>query len=415
VPMNYVVDSACEVAVIGLGFVGLPAAIMLARAGKKVIGVDIDDSLIRRLHAGECPINEPSVATVFHDAATRANFTATTTVPVADTYIIAVPTPLHARKKVAALDALEITTASIVSKLRRGALVIVESTIPPRTCEEIIKPILERSGLRVGADLLLAHCPERLYPGNVADEIINNDRIIGGCNDAANERASALYASFVRGKLLSTDMLTAEFCKLIENTYRDVNIALVNELAMVAERLGTSIDAAIDLANLHPRVSLLRPGIGVGGHCIPIDPWFIAEVAPEQTELIPAARRINDRMPYVIAGRIRHALAGIHDPSIGIYGVTYKPDVDDQRESPAWEIVRLLREDGYRVDVADPIAHLGEAKTLLELAAGKDALIVLVPHQQARRELAEQRDEIVSTLRHPILITFGSSSSDGTR
>jgi UDP-N-acetyl-D-mannosaminuronic acid dehydrogenase len=411
--MKYVVDSECDVAVVGLGFVGLPAAIMLAKAGKKVIGVDTDDQLVRRLQAGECPINEPSVATAFHDAATKANLTATKIVPVADTYIIAVPTPLHARKKVAALDALQMATVSIVSQLRRGALVIVESTIPPLSCEEIITPILERSGLKVGTDLLLAHCPERLYPGNVADEIINNDRIIGGCNAAANERASGLYASFVKGKLLPTDMLTAEFCKLMENTYRDVNIALVNELAMVAERLGTSIDAAIDLANLHPRVSLLRPGIGVGGHCIPIDPWFIAEVAPEQTELIPAARRINDRMPHVIAGRIRRALAGIHDPSIGIYGVTYKVDVDDQRESPAWEIVRLLREDGYRLDVADPIAHVGEAKTLLELASGKDALIVLVPHQPARSELAERRDEILRTLQHPILITFGSGSSNG--
>jgi len=411
--MKHVVDSECEVAVVGLGFVGLPAAIMLARAGKHVIGVDIDDSLIRRVQAGECPINEPSVATVFHDATTKANFTATKTVPVADTYIIAVPTPLHARKKVAALSALEMATASIVSQLRPGALVIIESTIPPLSCEETIKPILERSGLKVGTDLLLAHCPERLYPGNVADEIINNDRIIGGCNDVANKRAIAVYASFVQGKLLATDMLTAEFCKLMENTYRDVNIALANELAMVAERLGTSIDAAIELANMHPRVSLLQPGIGVGGHCIPIDPWFIAEVAPEQTQLIPAARRINDRMPHVIAGRIRRALAGVHDPSIGVYGVTYKPDVDDQRESPAWEIVRLLREDGYRLDVADPIAHLGEAKTLIELAAGKDALIVLVPHQLVLSELAERRDEITSILRHPILITFGAGSSNG--
>jgi UDP-N-acetyl-D-mannosaminuronic acid dehydrogenase len=411
--MKYVVDSECEVAVVGLGFVGLPAAIMLARAGKKVIGVDINQTLIQRLQAGDCPINEPSIATVFHHPATKSNFSSTNTVPVADTYIIAVPTPLHARKKVAALDALEITAASIVSKLRRGALVIVESTIPPLSCEETIRPILERSGLKVGTDLLLAHCPERLYPGNVADEIINNDRIIGGCNEAANERAIALYGSFVKGKLLATDMLTAEFCKLIENTYRDVNIALVNELAMVAERLGTSIDVAIDLANMHPRVSLLRPGIGVGGHCIPIDPWFIAEVAPEQTELIPAARRINDRMPHVIAGRIRRALAGIPDPLIGVYGVTYKPDVDDQRESPAWEIVRLLREDGYRLDVVDPIAHLGEAKTLLELAPGKDALIVLVPHQRVLSELALCRNDIVGNLRHPILITFGSGSQSG--
>ena len=252
--MRYVSDAVCDVAVVGLGFVGLPAAIMIARGGKQVIGVDIDDKLIRRLQAGECPINEAGVAAVFHDAVTRRNFTATDTVPIADAYVIAVPTPLHARKKVADLAALETATASIVSRLRRGALVIVESTIPPLCCDETVKPILERSGLKVGSDLLLAHCPERLYPGNVADEIIHNDRIIGGCNAAANQRATEIYATFVTGQLLVTDMLTAEFCKLIENTYRDVNIALVNELALVAERLGTSIDAAIELANRHPRV-----------------------------------------------------------------------------------------------------------------------------------------------------------------
>jgi len=405
--MRYVRDAECDVAVIGLGFVGLPAAIMIARGGKTVIGVDIDDRLLGKLAAGECPINEPGVAAVFDDPGTRANFRATRTVPVADAYVIAVPTPLHKRKKVADLDALEVATASIVDKLRPGALVIVESTIPPLCCDETVRPILERSGLSVGSDLLLAHCPERLYPGNVADEIINNDRIIGGCNAAANQRASEIYATFVKGQLLPTDMLTAEFCKLIENTYRDVNIALVNELALVAERLGTSIDAAIELANRHPRVSLLRPGIGVGGHCIPIDPWFIAEVAPEQTELIPAARRINDRMPHVIAGRIRRAVAGVADPLIGVYGVTYKPDVDDQRESPAWEIISLLRHDGFRLEIADPVAHLGEAKTLRELAAGKDALVVLVPHEGARKELAEHRDELVAALRSPILLSFG--------
>jgi len=404
--MRHVREAECDVAVVGLGFVGLPAAILLARGGKKVIGVDINQQLSDRLQAGECPINEPGVAAVFHDQATRANFRATTTVPVAEAYVIAVPTPLHARKKVADLDALEIATASIVAKLRSGALVIVESTIPPLCCEETVKPILERSGLKVGTDLLLAHCPERLYPGNVAHEIIHNDRIIGGCNARANERASEIYASFVKGELLRTDMLTAEFCKLIENTYRDVNIALVNELALVAERLGTSIDAAIELANRHPRVSLLRPGIGVGGHCIPIDPWFIAEVAPEQTELIPAARRINDRMPSVIAGRIRRAVAEIPDPLIGIYGVTYKADVDDQRESPAWEIIRLLKADGYRLEISDPIAKVGEARSLRELAAGKDALVVLVPHQPAQRELGECRDELVRTLRSPILMVF---------
>jgi UDP-N-acetyl-D-mannosaminuronic acid dehydrogenase len=403
---KYVTGAECDVAVIGLGFVGLPAAILFARGGKSVIGVDIDDNLVRKLQSGECPIDESGVIDAFRDEATRKNFRAVRTVPVADAYVIAVPTPLHVRKKVADLEALEAATASILPVLRKGALVIVESTVPPSCCDEVVKPILARSGLAIGSDVLVAHCPERLYPGNVAHEIIYNDRIIGGCTPAATERAIELYATFVKGALLPTDALTAEFCKLIENTYRDVNIALANELSLVAERLGASIDAAIDLANRHPRVSLLRPGIGVGGHCIPIDPWFVAEVAPEETALIPTARRINDRMPDTIARRIRRAVAHIPDPLIGVYGVTYKPDVNDQRESPAWEIIHMLREDGYRLDIADPVARVGEARDLAALARGKDALVVLVPHDAARRELAERRDAVIRELAHPILLAF---------
>jgi UDP-N-acetyl-D-mannosaminuronic acid dehydrogenase len=404
--MSYVPDSEFDVAVIGLGFVGLPAALMLARSGLKVRGVDIDKSLVHKLDVGDCPIGEAEVAALFNEASTAKNFSASTSVPIADAYILAVPTPLHSRKKVADLTALEMATASLLPSLRRGALVIVESTVPPLCCDETVRPILEQTGLTVGKDVFLAHCPERLYPGNVAFEIVNNDRIIGGHDPTATQRASELYASFVKGSLLPTDMLTAEFCKLIENTYRDVNIALANELAMVAERLGTSINSAIDLANRHPRVSLLRPGIGVGGHCIPIDPWFIAEVAPEETSIIPAARRINDRMPQVIAGRIRRAVAKIPDPVIGVYGVTYKPDTNDQRESPAWEVIRALQDEGYNLEVADPVARVGRATSLVELARGKDALVVLVPHDAARLELTQGRDAVLAALRTPILISF---------
>lgn len=402
----YVRGADCDVAVVGLGFVGLPVALMLARHGRRVIGVDIDEELLARLRAGECPIDEAEIREVFDHSTTRSNFSYGNQVPVANAYILAVPTPLHSRKKVADLTALIAATASIVPALRKGALIIVESTIPPMCCEEMLKPILETSGLAVGPELLLAHCPERLYPGNVAHEIINNDRIIGGCNTAASERAVEVYGAFVKGELAQTDLITAEFCKLMENTYRDVNIALANELAMVADRLGTSVDAAITLANKHPRVALLQPGIGVGGHCIPIDPWFIAEVAPEETELIQAARRINDRMPHVIAGRIRRAVANVSDPQIGVFGVTYKPDVNDQRESPAWEIIRLLQQDGYRLEISDPIANVGSHKTLRELARGRDALVILVPHRLAKTELAKHRKEILTELRTPLLLSF---------
>lgn len=403
---RHVAGAEADVAVIGLGFVGLPAALMFARSGKKTIGVDIDAGLLDKLHRQECPINEPEMIALFGEPAVRASFSCSASVPVADAYVIAVPTPLHHRKKVADLEALCAATRSVVPALRKGALVVVESTIPPLTCDEQIRPILESTGLQVGRDILLAHCPERLYPGNVVHEIVNNDRIIGGTDAAATVRARELYATFVKGELLATDALTAEFCKLIENTYRDVNIALANELSLVAERLGTSIDKAIELANRHPRVSLLKPGIGVGGHCIPIDPWFIAEVAPEESLLIPMARRINDRMPEITAARIRKAVAHVDNPAIAVYGLTYKPDVNDLRESPAQHVVELLRKDGFSVSVCDPIAGVGGAKTLGELADGHDALVVLVPHDAAKKELAANRERIRAALRSGVLLVM---------
>lgn len=288
--------------------------------------------------------------------------------------------------------------------LRPGTLVIVESTIPPLTCRDIVKPILEQSGLRVSEDVYLAHCPERLFPGNTLHELVYNARVIGGVCEESTRRAKELYQTFAKGEFLLTDDVTAEFCKLIENAYRDVNIALSNELAEVATSLGISIERAIDIANRHPRVNLLQPGIGVGGHCIPVDPWFIAEVA--NTALIPIARRINDARPGQIARQVRRALAQVADPLIGFCGVTYKPDVNDERESPAWKIIREIQADGYRTEVYDPITGLGGATDLLDFARGKDALVVLVPHSAFIVALQEKRDDLLSCLNHPILLKF---------
>jgi UDP-N-acetyl-D-mannosaminuronic acid dehydrogenase len=398
------IDDIYDVAVIGLGYVGLPTALMLAHGGRRTAGVDTNAELITALQKGVCTITEEAVLEVFNAKSTRDNFTALNRPPAAHAYIIAVPTPLDRRRKIADLSALKAATSSIVRVLKRGALVIVESTIPPLTCREVVKPILEESGLTVGSDLLLAHCPERLFPGNTIQELVNNSRIIGGISEQSTQVTVELYQSFARGEYLLTDDVTAEFCKLIENTYRDVNIALSNELAGVADELGIEIETAIDFANRHPRVNLLKPGIGVGGHCIPIDPWFISEVA--DTSLIPIARRINDRRPHAIAAKIRRAVAGVIDPLIGLCGVTYKADVGDQRESPAWEIIHELKADGYRTAVYDPVARIGAAEDLMEFAEGKDALAILVEHEPFVRVLRDARMELISRLRHPILLTF---------
>jgi UDP-N-acetyl-D-mannosaminuronic acid dehydrogenase len=235
-------------------------------------------------------------------------------------------------------------------------------------------------------------------------EIVHNDRIIGGVDEASTEAAAALYATFVKGELIRTDDVTAELCKLMENTYRDVNIALANELAMVCASLGVDVHRAIDIANRHPRVSFLKPGIGVGGHCIPIDPWFITEADPESSVLIAAARRINDRVPDRITSLIRRAVADIAEPRILCLGATYKADVYDLRESPSLHIVGNLKKDGYDVRLVDPITREYACADLVEAARGCDLLAVLVPHRAAMSVLAEQRASIEKAMRRPKIV-----------
>jgi UDP-N-acetyl-D-mannosaminuronic acid dehydrogenase len=371
-----------DVLVLGLGYVGLPIALMMAHSGLRAAGFDIDEPKMDMLRAGQCPINEPELAHVFEEVVARQGMSFLYQVEPSDTFLIAVPTPLRERRKTADLTALRSALESIVPHLRRGNLVIINSTCPVMTCRETAIPILEQSGLRVDEDFLLAYCPERLYPGNIAYEIVHNEHIIGGHNPVAAEKAASLYRRFVKGELVITDDTTAEFCKLIENTYRDVNIALANELRTIAQRFGTDIERAIDIANRHPRVNLLKPGIGVGGHCLPIDPWFIVEMAPEESRIIPEARRINDEQPHRIAAEIRRAVAGKRDAVIGCYGVTYKPGVNDERESPAWEIVHKLQRDGYDLRVYDPIAKAGDYQDLAAFVADVDLVVALVEHQE---------------------------------
>lgn len=397
-----------KIVVMGTGYVGLPAALLLARAGHEVVGVDINENIVRAINEGVLHLKEEELQAVMNEPEVRANLRAQTKPAQADVFLIAVPTPLDHRKKAAEMSYVREATESIAPYLKPGNLVILESTVPPLTCREFMTPILEKSGLKVGETLYLAHCPERILPGDVFYEIVNNDRVIGAQDQMSRDLASAVYATFVKGRLYQTDDVTAELCKLMENTYRDVNIALANEFAAVAETLHIDPIEAIELANKHPRVKISRPGIGVGGHCIPLDPWFIKEVDPSNSRLIFTSRLINDEMPGKVAGKIRKAVRDLVDPRIIVVGAAYKANAEDTRESPAIEIVHLLREDGYCVDQYDPMVDTMHWQvSLADTCAGADLVVILVQHDVVMQELNSTRSAIESALRTKRILVFG--------
>jgi UDP-N-acetyl-D-mannosaminuronic acid dehydrogenase len=396
-----------RIVMVGTGYVGLPAALLLAKAGYEVIGVDINENIVRAINEGVLLIKEDKLDELMADPVVKANLSAQHTPTEADVFIIAVPTPLDARKKVADLSYVIDAVKSFLPFLREGNLVILESTVPPLTCRELITPMIEQgTGLKVGKSVHLAHCPERILPGEVFYEIVHNDRVIGAIDVPTREMAAEIYRSFVVGQLYLTDDVTAELVKLMENTYRDVNIALANEFNAVAETLGIDGRLAIELANKHPRVSILAPGIGVGGHCIPIDPWFIKEVDPANSRLIFTSRLINDEMPAKIASKIRRALRETTDPCIVAIGASYKPNTEDVRESPAIEIVHLLREDGYKVEHYDPLVRDMRYDSLVEAAREADCLAILVAHDEVMRELEATRAEIERVMNTPLILRF---------
>lgn len=396
-----------RIVVLGTGYVGFPLAVVLARSGFKVVGVDIRKEVVRGINSGSLPIKEKEIETIFKEPAVRENLIASEAVEDGDVYVISVPTPLEKRRKVADLSAVVAATESIVPHLKKGNLVILESTVPPLTCREVITPIIEQhSGLRVNVDVGLVHCPERILPGKVFEEILKNDRVIGSLSEEARERAKAIYGTFVTGNMFLTDDVTAELVKIMENTYRDVNIALANEFAMIAETLGVDANRAIEIANAHPRVNILRPGIGVGGHCIPVDPWFLTEVDPAHTELVATARRVNDSMPSRAAARVRGVIADLPDPEIVIIGMAYKTETDDVRESPALYVADLLRRDGYRIRQYDPFVAGRGYSSLTDAAKGADLLAILVPHSTVMDEFHDREIAIREAMRTARVLTF---------
>lgn len=382
-------ESLC---VLGLGYIGLPTACTFATHGVKVLGVDVNPRVLEVLRQGDIHIQEPGLRALAQSALESGNLTLAEQPSAADAFLIAVPTPIVGVSPPRAdLRAVVAAAEMILPHLRRGNLVVLESTSPPRTTVDMVAPILERSGLRAGADFLLAYSPERVLPGQILRELVENARVIGGVNPASSEAGRDLYSVFVKGEIVLSDATTAEMVKLMENTYRDVNIGIANEFARLAEHLDVDVWKAIEIANLHPRVGILRPGPGVGGHCISLDPWFLAEAAPGETPLIRAARQVNASQPAYTAQFIASRMGGVRGRTMAALGLAYKADVDDLRESPAVGVVSALVQAGAFVRTWEPLApeaHVEGAETAAgveEALRGAQAVVLLVDHRELRQ------------------------------
>ncbi|MCB1738307.1 MAG: UDP-N-acetyl-D-mannosamine dehydrogenase [Gammaproteobacteria bacterium] len=343
--MNHSFKRICMV---GLGYIGLPTAAVMASRGLEVIGLEVNEKVVEVLNRGEIHIVEPDLDVLVRGAVNAGNLRATTIAEPAEAFLIAVPTPFIGEGHKPDLSYIEAAAKHIAPVLERGNLVILESTSPVGATEQLAnwlataRPDLRFPHQSGSPDVCIAHCPERVLPGHVLRELVENDRVIGGMSRQCAERGAELYKTFVRGECIITDARTAEMAKLTENAFRDVNIAFANELSLICDRLGIDVWELIDLANRHPRVNILQPGPGVGGHCIAVDPWFIVDSAPDLAKLIHAARDINDGKPHVVIDKVRTAADRFKNPVVACLGLAFKPDIDDLRESPAMEIAADL-------------------------------------------------------------------------
>ena len=363
---------------IGLGYIGLPTSIMFAKHGVDVVGVDIKQEAVDKLNNGQIHIEEPGLQEALEEVLASGKFKASTLPEQADAYIIAVPTPNNNDEhKSCDISIVMSGVESIIPLLKRGDTVIVESTIAPRTMDDHVKPYLESKGFIIGEDIYLVHCPERVLPGQIMHELVYNNRIIGGITPACVEAGKRVYGTFVKGEMIETQAKTAEMSKLMENTYRDVNIALANELAKICNDLEINVNDVIEMANKHPRVNLHTPGPGVGGHCLAVDPYFIIAEAPEHALLIKLARDINVSMPEYVVHHAKDILSRIGGNKVTVFGLTYKGDVDDIRESPAFDIYEMLTASQYEVVAYDP--HVKQEFVEEDMGtAVKDSDLVLI-------------------------------------
>jgi UDP-N-acetyl-D-mannosaminuronic acid dehydrogenase len=376
------------VCVLGLGYIGLPTASLLGTKGFKVLGVDVSREVVDTINRGEIHIVEPDLDVLVKSAVNSGNLFANTEPGPADVFIVAVPTPFKENHQ-PDLSYVESAIRSICPHIRSGNLIILESTSPVGTTENVVGRMLEESGYKVGSDVYVAHCPERVLPGRILAELIENDRIVGGIDPESTRVAARFYELFVSGDVIETDSRTAELAKLTENAFRDVNIAFANELSLICDEQRINVWELIQLANRHPRVNILNPGPGVGGHCIAVDPWFIITSAPKTSRLMRAAREVNDSKPQWVINRVKMAAARFKAPVIGCLGVTFKADIDDLRESPALEIARQLQTQQVgSVLVAEPnLRSMDEfdVRPLEEVIERSDIVLLLVDHKQFKQ------------------------------
>ena len=382
-----------RVCVIGLGYIGLPTSIVAANSGLKVVGFDIDVQRVERINSFDPVIEEPDLFEKLKQALTSKNFYASTQITPADCFVIAVPTPFKKQKK-ADLSYVWAAAESISTVLKTGDVVILESTVPVGATDKLAGKLQDKTGLKAGIDFFVAHCPERVLPGKIFHELVYNARIIGGINLKSVDKAKAFYKKFVKASLYLTNATTAEMVKLVENSSRDVEIAFAHQVAAMAYKMGLNPFEVIELANKHPRVNILNPSCGVGGHCLAVDPWFLIETFPEQTELLRTARDINNNKPLAVIQAVRRCVNEWKKTNQGtckvaVLGLTYKPDIDDLRESPALSIAKELhKQTDMKLLLCEPYICNEELKEIfaqegvvLQQAVEKaDIILCLVKH-----------------------------------
>ena len=394
--------------VVGLGYIGLPTALMLASLGIKVVGTDYNEELVHTLNEGKTTFKEKGLDALFRSAL-ESGISFVTTYQKSEIYIISVPTPYDkATKKIDPQYVVE-AVKDVLQYCGKGAILVIESTISPGTIDRFIRPVVEAEGLIVGSDVHLVHAPERIIPGNMVYELKHNSRTVGADDEAVAKQVKELYGSFCEGEIVTTDIRTAEMTKVVENTFRDINIAYANELAKICRSDGMDVHEIIRIANKHPRVNILSPGPGVGGHCISVDPWFLVGDYPELARIIKTARTINDSMPEYVLARIHDMMKAneVHNVArIGIYGLTYKEDVDDVRESPTLQLLDNMERhlSGNQVKVYDPFVQQNivpnQYHDLQEFVNDVDLIVIMVAHSELKNKTGILREKIVLDARH---------------
>ena len=398
-----------KINVVGLGYIGLPTALMFASHGVEVVGTDYNAELVNTLNAGKTTFEEEGLSELFANALAGGIKFTTEYIPT-DVYIVSVPTPYDKDSK--KIDPKYVVSAvkSVMAVCPKGATVVVESTVSPGTIDRFVRPVIEENGFVIGRDINLVHAPERIIPGNMVYELEHNSRTIGADSKEIGEKIKALYASFCKGEIVVTDIRTAEMTKVVENTFRDINIAFANELAKICRSDNMDVYEIIRIANKHPRVNILQPGPGVGGHCISVDPWFLVGDYPGLANIILAARKINDSMPEFVLSRIREIMDenGISDVSrVGLYGLTYKEDVDDVRESPALQLLESMKNHlGGKIRAYDPFVEKrlcdGQVFDFDEFLNEVDIVVVLTSHTHIKENASKLAGKIVLDTRNII-------------